>query len=263
MRYLLIVLILASSVLAVDLPDAIRAIPQAEITISALNRANESSSESEAKAIEQARKDSEERQAQARKKFVFSLRQAINSLQASGKKDAASALKEYADTFEKDNAEDRRRSNIDKIVQTKGKNGVDLGGENFNAGDRLSISFDVRTLSKDLSILVTKRHVENEGSVTVLLTSGGTAKACGDAAYYMSAVEGKTKINDGNWHSIEVVKDGTRLSMKVDGTEEGHVLVRASFQSNSPWHLGYIATRQEQGFLDAEFRKIRIGDPPK
>jgi hypothetical protein len=136
--------------------------------------------------------------------------------------------------------------------------GVELPFNDSGAMKSCLIQFDLKTLHHgSAACLVTKRKREGESSVTVLLTDAGAISAAGDGSFYKEEVIGKKIVNDGNWHTVRIEKEGKILRLFVDGVSEGKLDVRPDLSSPSPWTLGWHGV-WNSGSLDAEFRHVRI-----
>lgn len=135
--------------------------------------------------------------------------------------------------------------------------GVPLGMTDRNAGRELILEFEIKTMWSQDAVLLSKRHREDDAGITVSMRRDGTVVAAADASFYTVDVAGKTKVNDGKWHSIRVEKHGTIVKLFVDHEPQGEFATRMEFVSKSPWVLGWHGT-WGRGALDAEFRDIDI-----
>lgn len=145
-----------------------------------------------------------------------------------------------------------------QVFQTseKGK-GVTLGGTETNVGSAFTLELWVSTKARD-GYLITKRHEESDGTLSLVLT-GGRPAVYGNASFYLVAGEAKQPINDGNWHHLAAVKRGMDVDLFVDGRKAASVVTREQFESNSPWVMGFF-TVGNQGQLDARFCRVRISN---
>jgi hypothetical protein len=142
-------------------------------------------------------------------------------------------------------------------VTTSDGKGIEIGMADRNVSRSFLIQFDVKTTSKHSAVLLTKRKREGDSSITISLSSHGMIEVADDGSFYKQSAKGKAVVNDGNWHTIRVEKQGTITKFFVDNVPEGMVEVRAELESASPWTLGYHETWHSEP-LDAEFRHVRI-----
>ncbi len=143
-----------------------------------------------------------------------------------------------------------------QVWETSAENvGVPIGGEPQNASQDFTIEFWFSTAAYS-GILLTKRHVESDASLTLSL-GGGCPSVMGDAAFYKVTGTATIAANDGRWHHIAVVKSNTRVQLFLDGKAAAGIVTRPNFPSKSPWVLGYHGSWGE-GALDARFCKIRL-----
>jgi hypothetical protein len=119
------------------------------------------------------------------------------------------------------------------------------------------LQFEVRTTWTGKGILLTKRQVESDGSLTFELGSGGGVNLYGDASFYKVLLRGETPVNDGAWHVIRVEKQGPTTRLFVDGMSQGTLETRAAFTSKSPWVIGWHGS-WGKGAMDGEIRHVRI-----
>ena len=95
------------------------------------------------------------------------------------------------------------------------------------------------TANPDWEGIVTKgnaswRLLATEGAKTIYFASSGTTPS--------SEIYGTRNVNDGNWHDVAAVYDGTNLSLYVDGTLDVSRAAGGSIWRNSdPVCIGYIA----------------------
>jgi hypothetical protein len=149
-----------------------------------------------------------------------------------------------------------------QVVRTSVKSGIDVGNADLDPGDRFIISFEVRTRSEPGAVLITKRHQEGASSLTLQLSDNGSVCAMGDGPFYRAELTGRTKVNDGQWHLVKVMKNDGLLLLVIDGVDQGTLGIDRQLVSPSPWWLGWHGAWQG-GALDAEFKNIVIGDPAK
>ncbi|MDB5302267.1 MAG: hypothetical protein JWO87_3930, partial [Phycisphaerales bacterium] len=121
------------------------------------------------------------------------------------------------------------------LITVADSKGVNLGRAARSVGEQFLIQFDVKTTADRESVLLTKRHKSEEGSITVILEGSGTVDAAGDAGFYRVDVRGKTAVNDGQWHTITVEKQGQMMRLFVDHVFEGEAKTLKQFTSASPW----------------------------
>jgi hypothetical protein len=143
------------------------------------------------------------------------------------------------------------------LVARENGPGVEVGLTELNATGSLTIQFEFRTTHKHNGCLLTKRGTEKDASVTIVVTDKGVIDVLADGDFYKKEIVGRTVVNDGRWHSVRAVKDGTTLRAFVDGAAEGEIQVRPELISASPWVVG-----RHGGWrgwtLDAQVRNLRI-----
>jgi hypothetical protein len=137
------------------------------------------------------------------------------------------------------------------------EHGIDLGMADRNVTRSFLLQFEVRTTWTGKGILLTKRQVESDGSLTFELGSGGGVNLYGDASFYKVLLRGETPVNDGAWHVIRVEKQGPTTRLFVDGMSQGTLETRAAFTSKSPWVIGWHGS-WGKGAMDGEIRHVRI-----
>ena len=117
----------------------------------------------------------------------------------------------------------------------------------------------VKTIASGSSItLMTKRQVENGSDwPTIMLSSSKTPQIAVDDSAYYNTIIGTTDVNDGEWHHVAGVKDGTTYKIYVDGVEENSEVDAHSMSgSSSDMRLGNgIVTGN---YFDGEMDDVRI-----
>jgi hypothetical protein len=135
--------------------------------------------------------------------------------------------------------------------------GVGLGGLDADVGTAFTLELWVLTQARD-GYLITKRHEENDGTLSLLL-AGGKPVVHGNGSFYLAAGEARQQINDGRWHHLAAVKTGQEVELYVDGTPAAHITTREEFVSKSPWVLGFFGVGNT-GQLNATFCRIRMSN---
>ncbi len=134
--------------------------------------------------------------------------------------------------------------------------GIDLGMANRNVGKQFLIQLEVNTTATG-GVLLTKRHLPGDGSLTLSLQGNGAVDVTGDGSFYRVDLNGKMPINDGIWHTITVQKNATMVTLLVDHRFDGTVSTLMEFASASTWKLGWHGA-WNGGALDAQYRRVWI-----
>lgn len=135
--------------------------------------------------------------------------------------------------------------------------GVSLGGLDANMGFAFTLEMWVATNARD-GYLITKRHEENDGSISLVL-AGGKPVVHGNGSFYLAAGEARQAINDADWHHLAAVKTGQEVELFIDGRPAAHISTRDQFTSKSPWVLGFFGVGNT-GQLNARFCRIRMSN---
>jgi hypothetical protein len=135
--------------------------------------------------------------------------------------------------------------------------GIELGLADRNVTRSFLIQLELKTTWTGKGILLTKRHTESDGSLTLELGDEGGVNLYGDASFYKVLLKGQTRVNDGEWHVIRVEKQGTMARLFVDGLPQGTLETRATFESKSPWVIGWHRG-WGKGAMEGEIRHVRI-----
>ena len=71
----------------------------------------------------------------------------------------------------------------------------------------------------------------------------------------------KNAVADGTWHRVEVVRDGTRLTLSVDGTVEAAGRADFPFFMHDGWALGATANDvrgKVERFFKGSVRNVKV-----
>ena len=108
--------------------------------------------------------------------------------------------------------------------------------ERFVPQENFTIEFWVSTTAKT-GMLISKRHVDSDvtmlahidGGITNLsLERNGSGGGSGGGAF----------VADGHWHHIALMKQGSEITLWVDGQKGTRAEAPAVMPSTSPWKLG-------------------------
>lgn len=144
------------------------------------------------------------------------------------------------------------------VVELKAdEHGVDLGMTDRDVGNAALIQMEVRTTWTREGFLLTKRHAEQDSSITLKMRPDGGVTLSGEGSFYLVEVKGASRVNDGRWHTVRVEKQGLLARLFVDGKPEGTLETRLEFKSKSPWMTGWHGAFN-RGAMDGEVRHVRI-----
>lgn len=139
------------------------------------------------------------------------------------------------------------------------ENGVVIAPSELNPGTAFTLEFWMSTQAVTGTI-VSKRHQEEGESSIVVRMNEGVPELGTNADYHWDAAGGKSKINDGAWHHLAVVRLGRQVYLYIDGKKECQVESLNTYSSKSPWKAG-VARGQDSMAL--RLCRLRVSGTPR